>query len=299
MENILEILETKGPLTGKELLQETSLDSFALWVACNRIKEIFIETVGKRYLRLDRQIEGYARLSPSIMREFYGYTVIGSRNQSEAVRQKARALQNEIREISKKKFALAQKTISQLVETHEDVEIIKKNACFMLAGDVVYDMAHAEPRPETSTGELVKGSDLDIVVVLEGVSEKVQRRLEEAIYAQKYKLLVNPAIREEVDYIIKDLSRVREQLKFIDFKSMVAVKILNEAIFLYGSIELYNKIKIMLKQASIPKKIRSLEKEAQRNRQNAETYLLKAQYPLSNEEAMKFFYTTEEKEEIF
>ena len=35
----------------------------------------------------------------------------------------------------------------------------------MIAGDVVFEMAHLEPRPESSTGKLVKGSDLDIVVV--------------------------------------------------------------------------------------------------------------------------------------
>lgn len=299
MDDLVELLQLSGPLTGKELLRETGLDEFTLWAACNREPGIVTKIIAKRYLRLDIQVEEYARLSPSIMREFCGYTVIGAAGDEAGIMLKAAALQREIGHISKYKFELAQKVFAQLVSGHKEVETIKKSACFMIAGDVVYGMAHADPRPEGSTGELVRGSDLDIIVVLENVPAEIASSLDAAILEEKYKLLINPACREEIDYIVKDVSRVEEQLQFADFKSKVASKILNEATFLYGSRELFHKLKTMLLHNGIPDKLFSLEKKALLNRINAESYLLKAQGPLSEAEAMKYFYTTEEKEEIF
>ena len=299
MPDIIGILETQGPLTGKELIQETGKDVFALWAACNRSKQIITRIIGNRYLRLDRQIEGYARLSPSIMREFLGYTVIGVEKHWQNVLLKAELLQKEIRDVSKKKFELAQKTIQRVVDDHKECALINQRVCFMIAGDVVYDMAHAEPRPEASTGELVKGSDLDIIVILNHLPEQVKRSLDSAIYQEKHKLLMNPSSREEIDYIVKDLFKVQDQLQFKDFKSMVASKILDESRFLFGSRDLFHKIKNMLLREGIPEKILALEKEAILNREHAESYLLNAVGNLSEEEAMKYFYTTEEKEEIY
>lgn len=299
MSGIVGILASQGPLTGKELLREVGCNVLTLWAACNRSDNIITRLIGKRYLRFDRQVDGYARLSPSIMREFMSYTVIGTSKQLQQVLIKAELLQKEIENISKRKFELAHKTIKRMVESHEECAIIQKYACFMIAGDVVYGMAHDEPRPESSTGELVNGSDLDIIVVLENLPGQVMRSLDASIYKEKYKLLTNPAYREEIDYVVKDISKVQEQLQFKDFKSMVAAKILNEARFLYGSHDLFQKIKNMLLKEGIPGKILAQESKARIYRKNAESYLLKAEGALSEEEAMKFFYTTEEREEIF
>ena len=299
MHDIIDILESHGPLTGKELLQATGADEFALWAACNRNAQIITKIIGKRYLRLDRQVEGYARLSPSIMREFHGYTVIGTTKHTHEILLKAELLQKEIKAISKKKFELAQATFKRLVDGHREYEIIKKCACFMIAGDVVYGMSHAEPRPESSTGELVRGSDLDIIVVFKDLPEQVVYSLDAAIHREKHKLLLNPACREEIDYIVKDILKVQEQLQFKDFKAMVAAKILYEAHFLYGSRDIYNMIKKMLVEQGIPEKMLCLEEKAQQDRENAEAYLLNVQGGLSETEAMKLFHTAEEKEEIF
>ena len=38
----------------------------------------------------------------------------------------------------------------------------------MLAGDIVYGMGHDAPRSERSTGQMVRGSDVDLVVITEG-----------------------------------------------------------------------------------------------------------------------------------
>jgi hypothetical protein len=88
MDKILELLETQGPLTGKMLIEKTKLDGFNLWKICNSSEKIIKKTIGKRYVRLDQQVDGYARLSPSIIREFYGYTIIGTEKKYEGNSQK-------------------------------------------------------------------------------------------------------------------------------------------------------------------------------------------------------------------
>ena len=169
---------------------------------------------------------------------------------------------------------------------------------FLIAGDVVFEMAHLEPRPESSTGKLVKGSDLDIVVVTKGLPDSLVNNIDLLIYNKKNFLLKNPSYNEEIDYVVKDISKVKEQLEFKDFKSMIASKVLYESQFLYGSYEMYEDIKEMVKEAGIPQKIAELEEKAEIDRSNARMYLLKAKVPLAEEESLKLFYTKEEKEEF-
>ncbi len=292
-------MESAGPLTGKELLKLSRLDEFTLWSMCNRSDQIITAIAGRRYLRLDSQVAGYARLSPSIMREFYGYTIIVTERQAHEISQRMELLEKEIREISRKKIAIAQKTSERIMESHPESGLLKECACFLIAGDVVYGMAHAEARPELSTGELVKGSDLDIIVVTDNLPDGVMKSLDASIYDEKYKLLMNPAGREEIDYIVKDISRIDEQLQFSSFKDMVASKILDEARFLYGSRELLDRIRRMLAERGIPEKLLTMEKKALLERKEAESYLLDRVNSISRDEWMKLFYTKEEKEEIF
>ena len=299
MDIIFDLLDAQGPLTGKELLDKAKKDEFTTWKICNSSDSIVTQTVGTRYLRLDRQVEGYARLSPSIIREFHGYTVIGTKKDKLEIQKKAEFLHQEIIRISKKKFELAQKVITKIVEAQANSDIIKKGACFIIAGDVAYEMSHLEPRPEVSTGELVRGSDLDIVVVAQSLPEDIINNLDLSIYEHKNFLLRNPSYKEEIDYIIKDIAKVKEQLQFDSFESMVASKILHEGKFLYGNLDIFNQIKQMLIEEGIPEKIRILEAKALHNRNKAKEHLLKYQVKLTDQEDMKLFFTQEEKEEFF
>ncbi len=298
-EKVYNILKSSGPLTGKELYWQAGLDEFSLWVTCCNSPGIVTRTVGNRYLRLDYQVTGYARLSPSIMREFYGYTVIGTAENHKEIALKAVQLRQEITEISKYKMSIAQNIITRMAESYSGVSMLKNNVSFMIAGDVVYGMAHAEPRPESSTGELVKGSDLDIIVVTDRLTTEELQELDDAMYALKYKWLMNPAGREEIDYIVKDISRVEEQLNFDSFRNMIASKILEESQFLYGSRSQFNKIRKMLIEKDIPLKIKSMKDKAVRDRKDAEKYLLSNVNSITRDEWMKLFYTKDEKEEIF
>lgn len=85
-------------------------------------------------------------------------------------------------------------------------------------------MAHSKLRPEVSTGEIVKESDLDIIIVTEDLSEDIIKEIDHSIYKEKYYLIKRPAYREELDYIIKDMRKVENQLHFNSFKFMVASK---------------------------------------------------------------------------
>lgn len=299
MTELIAILQDTEPLTGKELVQKSGMDTFQAWKTCTSSREIDTCIVGKRYLRLDRKVDGYARLSPSIMREFLNYTVVGIASESKAISKKAEMIEKEVSAISSKKIKLARDTIHRLLSNSSHKEVFQKKAVYIIAGDVVYGMAHAEPRPESSTGELVKGSDLDIIVVTEGLTEELIAELDDLIYQEKYSLLTNPVVKEELDYLIKDMHKVREQLFFSDFKKMIAAKILNEGQYLSGSSSLFKEIKELLINFQIPHKIDLLEEKAKKSRIEAEESLLTADETADLEELMAIFYTTEEKEEIF
>jgi hypothetical protein len=299
LKNILTLLENDGPLTGKDILAKTGANEFNVWYYCVSSPQIKTKIVGKRYLRLDRQVEGYARLSPSIMREFYGYTMIGTIDQAEEINRKADQLYEQIVSISKNKFQLAQDLITNLAESQNLTDQLNKNACAMIAGDVTYHMSHMEPRPEMSTGEMVQGSDLDIVIITNGLENKTTEFFDSLLYHEKYRLLRSPSYREEIDYLVKSVAKVEQQLQFDCFEAMIACKILNEGKFLYGNHDLFQNLKNRLTQKGIPQKLLQLEQKAILHRNEAEIRLFNHPDLLLTKEFTQLFYTTKEKEEFF
>lgn len=299
MHEIIDLLRENGPLTGKELLEKSRSDPLSVWRTCNKSGKIITEIAGRRYLRLDRHVRGYARLSPSILREFLTYTIAGLQDDIKKIKLKAKDLSETAEKISREKFGLSEEIISGIVRSQKNHEEIEKKAVFIIAGDIVYDMAHREPRPESSTGGMVNGSDLDIIIVTEDLSEDMIRELDSLIYHKKYYLLKMPAYREELDYIIKDINRVKKQSDFNCFEFMVASKILYEGKLLFGSGRLFKKIKKILIEKEIPQKLADLENTAIIARERARIHLLNKTGPLSSDEYKNLFYTTEETEEIF
>ena len=299
MHEIISLLKENGPLTGKELLEKSRSDPLSVWRACNKSGKIITEITGRKYLRLDRHIQGYARLSPSILREFLTYTVAGLYADIEKIRLKAKDLSRAAEKISREKFSLSEEIISGIVRSQKNHEEIEKKTVFIIAGDIVYDMAHRELRPESSTSEMVNGSDLDIIIVTEGLSKDMIKKLDSLIYHKKYYLLKMPAYREELDYIIKDMDRVEQQSEFNCFEFMVASKILHEGELLFGSGCLFNKIKKILIEKEIPQKLEDLENTAIAAREKARTHLLNKTGPFPSDEYKNLFHTTEETEEIF
>ena len=296
---IIKIIENKGPLTGNEIQDEIGGDPLPLWRICHLSNNIKVQTVGTRYMRLDRRIEGFARLSPSILREFLTYSVIGLPGHEKAIEVKAAETIAHIEEVSRIKCDMAYRIISSLADRIGDDYSIREQACFIIAGDIVFNMAHDVPRPERSTGKLVRGSDMDIVVVLDDHFPKsLMNRLDEEIYKEKYSYLLNPHLREEIDYIVKYIDRVREQIKFEDFKHMVACKILQEGTLLFGNEKLFHEIKCMLRDSGVMDKLRDMESGAIEFREKALQYLLKEDPEKIKQESLDLFYPTEESEEF-
>jgi hypothetical protein len=296
---IRQLIQEKGPLTGSELLEATGEEGLPLWRACRLSPEISVRTVGITYLRLDRRLEGYARLSPSILREFLTYSVIGLSEDPGSLALRAQALLSHIEEVSRGKSQLAYDVISALADRFVNGTILHEHACFILAGDIVYNMAHDVPRPEKSTGKLVRGSDMDLVAIVDDLfPPELIGPLDETIYREKYRLFIAPHIREEIDYIVKDFNRVLEQLKFDTFKHMVACKILEEGAFLFGSEAIFEKLKSLLREYGVLEKLRAMEKQAQFFRIRAEEFLLREDPEKIGENGSYLFYPVEESEEF-
>ena len=123
-------------------------------------------------------------------------------------------------------------------------------------------------------------------------------RLDEAIYQEKYRLLVTPHVREEVDYVVKNMDRVKEQLAFDTFKRMVACKILHEGTLLYGSDLLFHKVKTMLREYAVTTQLQAMEKQALLFRNQAERRLLLEDPENSGQDEAYLFYPAEESEEF-
>ncbi|MCJ7681062.1 MAG: nucleotidyltransferase domain-containing protein [Candidatus Aminicenantes bacterium] len=297
---LFDILEQHSTLTGKKLRDLSGLDELTLWRLCRRSGRIILQTAGRRYLRLDRQVEGFARLSPSIKREFLTYTICGLKENRQAVADHALELERNTRKISREKEEFARRILEKIIASSPLRDAVLEGVCVIIAGDIVYDMAHLEPRPEPSTGRLVRGSDLDVIIVTaDGFPEEIRSHLDKIIYREKYLCLIKPDIREEIDYIIKDLAKVRRQLEFDRFEHMVASKILDEGNLIGGNPDIFRCIQKMLDERGISKKIKTLTDEAGVNRLEAEATLLGREGKMSEEESFKLFYTKEEAEEIF
>ncbi len=299
-QDIVDLLKNAGPQTGWQLLEQTHMEALPLWQVCRQTPDVRFECIGKRFVRLDRAVEGFARLSPSIRREFLTYTLLGLENQRPEIELKARQLSQEIQQISRAKRELAKQAMEDTVQSVSEWDSMQEQVCFIIAGDITYNMAHAVPRPEISTGKMVRGSDLDIVVIAEdSVPKESLKALDQAILRKKHYLLVHPNYQEEIDYLVKDIAKVRQQLEFDSFQHMIASKIIYESELLYGSAAVFQKIKALVEEFGVPKKLAALKEQAVEDRKNAEISLLNADPTQPDAAFVNLFYTREEGDEIY
>jgi len=300
MENeIIRLLRETGPLTGSEIMEATGGDGLMVWRTCMLSKNLDFRTVGTRYLRLDRNVKGFARLSPSILREFLTFSVVGLQGEAEVLVRRTQELISHIERVSRAKLDLVYRIASGLVAWLKSEFVLENEICFIIGGDIVYNMAHDVPRPERSTGKMVTGSDMDLVVIVDDAfPDELMEKLDDSIYEEKSRLLMAPHLKEEIDYIIKKLARVREQVQFDTFKKMVACKILHEGTLLYGSENLFATVKALLREHGVTSKLNDLEQQARVFRQYSEEYLLHETPKKIKEESLSLFYPTEESKEF-
>jgi hypothetical protein len=297
-EEIINLLNTRGPLTGSEIKKFISGDNLLLWQTCKTSNNLRVKSVGVRYLRFDRQVNGFARLSPSILREFLTYSVVGLAEKPILVEKRGEEISSHIVQVSRSKMELARNLV-EVVKAPFGNTWPHEQICFILAGDIVYDMAHDVPRPERSTGRMVRGSDIDLVVILkDNVPDDFITKLDSAIYQEKYKFLKSPAINEEIDYVVKKMERVREQVCFDTFKNMVACKILQEGKLIGGSEKLYQEVVKLLQDNGAIEKLNRLQEAAIVFRKQEEEFLIQSDASIINREDLYFFYPAEESEEF-
>ncbi|WAC06917.1 MAG: hypothetical protein OS130_11780 [Thermodesulfobacteriota bacterium] len=297
--DIVRLIGTKGPRTGFEIKKEIDEDNLLIWKTCRHSRSLQVQTVGKRYLRLDRHVKGFARLSPSILREFLTYSIIGLKDRPDLLEKRCIELSARIHEISRFKLELAQKMVSDVMQEFDDGISKRHQICFIIAGDIVYNMAHDVPRPERSTGKIVMGSDIDLIVAVDDhFPDTYINKLDDLIYQKKYRMLITPAIREEVDYKIKRLSLIRDQACFDDFKRMVAIKILQEGLLLYGNQLLFDTIKTIIEENGLSKKLDEFERAAEMLRNKAEKLILDNRLDKEKIMDLHLFYSAEEFEEF-
>ena len=158
-------LTEQGPLTGADLHAAIGGEVFGLWKTCRSSGQLVLRTIGHRYLRLDRTVEGFARLSPSILREFMTYTVVGAPAQAAAIEQAAEQLRSRTLAISRAKHRVAERFVAEVFDSVVPEGGDGHHLCALIAGDVVYEMSHDVSRRESSTGGRVDGSDLDLIIL--------------------------------------------------------------------------------------------------------------------------------------
>jgi hypothetical protein len=298
-ERVIDLLERTGPLTGAEIHEALGGETFAVWKACMLSPRLVTRRVGRRYLRVDRRVDGYARLSPSVLREFLTYTVVGLSQDPAAIELREQELQDHVKNVSQKKLELATRIVADVAARFTVEADAEKRFCAVLAGDIVYEMAHDVNRPERSTGAMVRGSDLDIVVIVsDDASGELVTQLDRAIYQEKFRYLKNPAFREEIDYVVKRFSKLREQAEFDTIQRMVACKIFDEAVLLCGSTGLFAAGKALLSERGLIDRLRAMEESAIRAREQDERHLLTTDEQVLRGEDSSVFCNSDEAEEF-
>lgn len=299
LQRVRATLSASGPMTGAELHTAVGGEAFGLWKSCHNSAQIKMQVIGRRYLRLDRTVEGFARLSPSILREFLTYCVVGLPGQETRIQQLARRQGARITAISHAKLRVAERFTAEVLEQAAANGADLDQFCVLIGGDVVYEMSHDVTREESSSGSRVDGSDLDLVVLAsDDAPDAAVEALDDAIRTRKWLYLRSPALREEVDYVVKRFDRLVEQAQFDTFPHMVACKVFDEARFLQGNQALHERGRRLLVERGVVDKLRQLEADAVVRRALREEYLAGLDADELPAASQQQFYSNEEAAEF-
>lgn len=294
-EAIIAVLNSEGPLLGKELLEKlpSPANHIDVWNACFSSDSFQISHFARYYLRYDITREDYIRLSPSILRDFLSFTLISLPHQRREVIERQIVLSNHHRDISIHKLNLARRALIG-IESFLPREL-QDDLCAFVAGDITYFLGHMEPRECASTGKIVRGSDIDIVVVhKDDFPAEYVEKIESHLLAQKHLFLKDPAIREEIDFVCKPQSRMRGQFAYGDIHEKIACKILYESIHLFGSASFYFDLYNGLEKFGVKQKIEEDFLRAMKGRNTTIVKLLTNDGSgLSKSEQGLFFFSEE------
>ena len=248
-------LRKTGPKIGANLSEIfPDIHPIRLWRICYGSRNISIQNCARYYLRYDVTRENMLRLSPSILRDFLTFSLVYLPEQGVQVVEAGTRLANLFRQISLRKLSLAREALLKLPSSLQ-VEL-NKNCIVFLSGDIAYYLAHDTIRQHSTMNVPVKGSDIDIVIInnLHADPNLVQD-IDAELLKIKRLYLASPDIREELDFIVKPIGRMIDQLAYRDIHQKIASKILYESYFLMGRLDIYQSLMRHLDVSGARKKI--------------------------------------------
>ncbi|MEL7482301.1 MAG: hypothetical protein AAGJ29_12150 [Pseudomonadota bacterium] len=291
------LLVDNGPMLGKELMAHLDgTDYLSAWQACFKSEELQLSQFSRYYLRFDKTRDDMIRLSPSILRDFLSFTLVSLPDQRDGVLERLIRLSNEHMYISRWKIGLGRKVLADVFDRLSKEE--SEHICAFLAGDLAYYLGHNEPREVEAVGEMVRGSDIDIVIVYDGLDEGVIRQIDQQMLTAKNYLMRSPDSRQELDFVVKPLKTMRQQFDYGTISEKIASKIVFESLFMAGSVGLYETIMDTLEFTGTRGRIEADFEKGLADRAAALSALLAMEASDLTENAQSLFYFSQERVEF-
>ncbi len=239
---ITTFVKRSGPIQGNRLSEKFSdVAPIQLWRACYVSRQIRIRNCARYYLRYDVTRDNVLRLSPSILRDFLTFSLIYLPDQSVMAVEDGTIMANKFRNISLRKLSRARQALLALQP--ELRAEINAHCVVFLSGDIAYFLAHDTPRQHKTLDVPILGSDIDLVIVTNNEADpEIIAAAENELLKIKRQFLLSPSIREELDFIVKPVDRMIEQLAYGDIHEKIASKILYESYFLMGRVDVYESL---------------------------------------------------------
>ena len=299
-DDIAKILRSDGPATGAQLSEKLPhISDIAIWRACYGSSEIRVSNCARYYLRYDILRGNQLRLSPSILRDFLTFSLVYLTDQMVDIVEGGTMLANKFRTVSLEKLSWAREALLQLDEDLQ--ETLYEHCVVFLSGDIAYYLAHETKRTHSQLGVEVNGSDIDIVVVTNrGAPPDQIARIESQLLTIKKIYLMTPHIREELDFIVKPIDTMLEQLAYENIHQKIASKILYESYFLMGRVDIYQTLMRHLKMSGTWDRIERDFKIAlgQRKATIAKILALAPDASTEDEEVASLFFASKERLEF-
>lgn len=290
----------KGPTVGYKLSEAfEDVEPIELWRACYVSGGIRVRNCARYYLRYDIKRENTLRLSPSILRDFLTFSLIYLPEQSVAAVEGGTLMANKFRAISLRKLSRARKALLEL-EPELQAEL-NAHCVVFLSGDIAYFLAHDTPRRHATLDVPVNGSDIDIVIVANNQADpKKIAAIEASLLKIKRLYLLMPQVREELDFIVKPVDRMIEQLNYGDIHQRIASKILYESYFLMGRVDIYESLMQNLEARGTRARIEADFETAliERKRTIQKILALPATDSVKDSEVASLFFATQERLEF-
>ena len=282
-------LRERGPSLGVDLVSHTGESVLTLARALGTDPAVGRRAVQTSYLRIDAESPGSARISPSFLRKFISFTLFGL--DGAALDAAFEELVDKHRTISHRKRELAEDLVRELHDLC--APDLTGDFAVLICGDVVYELAHDARRREHSTGIPVRGSDIDLVILLDEPDLHLKERLESELLKHKYFWLRHPNIQEELDFIIKTPGDVQRQAGLVTIKDKIAVKVMMESRVLFEAGDIARRCAAIVQDPGVRGWFDEAEREARARHEQLEADVYAGRVTDLSAEDRSIFFSAE------